>query len=167
MDNRSLVLEAPWYRQFWPWFLIVLPSCAVIACFFSLAIAMRNSDSPLRDSYSKQGFAIEPIATADREAKQQKLSAELSIAGSGAIELILRGQIAQRPATLALEFIHPLDTRHDRSIALNVDSAGHYRGQLPPTLDGRWSIELYQPGQPWRLRGTIDRQPQRDLQLAL
>jgi len=166
MDNRSPVIE-PWYRQFWPWFLMFLPGCAVVASFISLAIAMHHSDSPLRDSYSKQGFAIEPIAAADAEAKLRKLSAALTIAGDGAIDLALRGQLTQRSPTLTLEFIHPLDTQHDKTIALIIDSTGHYRGHLPAVLDGRWLIELREPGQHWRLRGSIDLQAQRELQLAL
>ncbi|HSB95342.1 MAG TPA: FixH family protein [Spongiibacteraceae bacterium] len=166
MDNRAPAIE-PWHRQFWPWFLILLPSCAVVASFISLAIAMHHSDSPLRDNYSKQGFAIEPIAGADADARLRKLSAALVIASDGAIDLVLRGQLTQRSTTLTLEFIHPLDTQHDKTIALIVDSTGHYRGQLPPALDGRWLIELREPGQHWRLRGSLDLQPHRELQLAL
>ena len=34
----------PWYRQFWPWFIIALPAAAVLASFFSLWLAISNPD---------------------------------------------------------------------------------------------------------------------------
>jgi hypothetical protein len=38
------VQELPWYRQFWPWFIIALPASAVIASFVSLWLAVSNPD---------------------------------------------------------------------------------------------------------------------------
>jgi len=32
----------PWYRQFWPWFIIALPASAVIASFITLWLAVSN-----------------------------------------------------------------------------------------------------------------------------
>ena len=34
----------PWYRQFWPWFIIALPTSAVIGSFISLWLAVSNPD---------------------------------------------------------------------------------------------------------------------------
>ena len=36
--------NVPWYRQFWPWFIIALPVSAVIASFISLWLAVSNPD---------------------------------------------------------------------------------------------------------------------------
>jgi hypothetical protein len=36
--------QRPWYRQFWPWFLIALPMIAVIGGIVTLIIAVRSSD---------------------------------------------------------------------------------------------------------------------------
>ncbi|HEY5774490.1 MAG TPA: FixH family protein [Xanthomonadales bacterium] len=36
--------DLPWYRQFWPWFIIALPTSAVIASFVSLWLAVSNPD---------------------------------------------------------------------------------------------------------------------------
>jgi len=36
--------ELPWYRQFWPWFIIALPTAAVIASFVSLWLAISHPD---------------------------------------------------------------------------------------------------------------------------
>jgi hypothetical protein len=34
----------PWYKQFWPWFIIALPASVVIASFVTLWIAISNPD---------------------------------------------------------------------------------------------------------------------------
>ena len=34
----------PWYRQFWPWFLIVLPASSVVFSFATLYVAIRHAD---------------------------------------------------------------------------------------------------------------------------
>lgn len=32
-----------WYKQFWPWFLIALPASVVIACMFTITLAVQNA----------------------------------------------------------------------------------------------------------------------------
>jgi hypothetical protein len=39
----------PWYRQFWPWFIIALPAAVVIASFFTLWLAISNPDHLVLD----------------------------------------------------------------------------------------------------------------------
>ena len=36
--------ELPWYRQFWPWFLIALPASAVAGSLLSVYLALRHPD---------------------------------------------------------------------------------------------------------------------------
>ncbi len=36
----AVTAEPPWYRQFWPWFIIALPASAVIAGFYTLYLAI-------------------------------------------------------------------------------------------------------------------------------
>jgi len=45
-QNRNLLPGegVPWYRQFWPWFIIALPASAVIAGFFTLWLAISHPD---------------------------------------------------------------------------------------------------------------------------
>jgi len=43
---------APWYRHFWPWFLIAMLSSAVIGSFVSLYFAVHTSDVVLEHADS-------------------------------------------------------------------------------------------------------------------
>ncbi len=36
--------DTPWYRQFWPWFIIALPAAAVIASFITFYLAVSRPD---------------------------------------------------------------------------------------------------------------------------
>ena len=55
-DNRAP--QTPWHKQFWPWFLIALPTAAVIASLITLNIAIRNADTPVQGDYEKHGLTV-------------------------------------------------------------------------------------------------------------
>ena len=46
MQNPQAVKNQnqPWYKQFWPWFIIALPASVVVASFFTLWLAISNPD---------------------------------------------------------------------------------------------------------------------------
>jgi hypothetical protein len=41
-DDPSLI---PWYRQFWPWFIIAIPSAAIIGGLVTLWLALTHPES--------------------------------------------------------------------------------------------------------------------------
>ena len=42
-------IEPPWYKQFWPWFIIALPAAAVIASLFTFYLAVSRPDHMVVD----------------------------------------------------------------------------------------------------------------------
>lgn len=42
---RTRTDRDPWYRQFWPWFLIALPATSVVFSFATLFIALQDADT--------------------------------------------------------------------------------------------------------------------------
>lgn len=38
----------PWYRNFWPWFIVVLLGVSVLGSLTTVAIAVRNADFDVR-----------------------------------------------------------------------------------------------------------------------
>lgn len=156
--NRDAV--TPWYRQFWPWFLIALPGSVVIASVGMLFVALANDDSRVRDDYYKEGLAINQTLATDQAAQRLALQAAIHIDNDGHLALQLRGDL-QPPAALQLQFIHPLDSQRDLTLPLDhidgssaIDGA-NYAGQLPAALDGRWYLELRDPvDASWRLRAS-------------
>jgi uncharacterized protein len=158
MPMHNAPIEPHAYRQFWPWFLFGLPGLVVIASFITLGIALRHSDSPVRDSYVKHGLAIERTQTRDHAAVQQHLRALLSVdAASGQIMVTLRGQLHTTPDLITMQFIHPFDAMRDFSSALRRDADGVYRSIAAQKFSGRWTVELAGPASDrWQLRSDIN-----------
>ena len=51
-------MQTPWYKQFWPWFLITVPVLTVIMSGFLIHFATSGEDSLVIDDYYKEGKAI-------------------------------------------------------------------------------------------------------------
>ncbi len=49
--SRQRHSSVPWYRQFWPWFLIALPASVVVAGVVTVFIAFNNADTLVNDNY--------------------------------------------------------------------------------------------------------------------
>lgn len=67
----------PWYKQFWPWFIISLPLSAVIGGIATLVLALQSPNSMVVDDYYKAGLAINETLARERAAAEQGLSALL------------------------------------------------------------------------------------------
>jgi hypothetical protein len=157
--------QLPWYRQFWPWFLIALPGSVVIAAFATLAIAITHDDEIVRDDYYKDGLAINQQLDREQLARTMNLSATLTWQpDSGEIRVILPLQINEQ--RLLLHWLHPLKRQLDRDIVLTRRDAEStlaqgalFGGQVDTSSGGRFYIQLENPatdsGHAWRVRGEI------------
>lgn len=148
--------STPWYRQGWPWFLILLPLSVVIACFVTLYLALSTDEALVRDDYYKEGLAINQRLEAEANARARGIEAQLRYdAATLAIEL----QIAAAPAPeLTLTIVHPTDDERDQAVVLQAAGNGLYRGKVGAALDGKRYILLEHEDGPqgaWRLRGTF------------
>ncbi|MDX1509370.1 MAG: FixH family protein [Woeseiaceae bacterium] len=149
----------PWYRQFWPWFLILLPASAVVASLYTVSLAYRTTDSFVTQSGDGMDVVTERHLAAERHAADLGVAAELVIdTNTGAINATLhsRGD-ADWPRTVELLFSHPTDVRRDQRITLTAAipaSTGQpvYAGHVVNVPDGRWYVVL-SSGDTWRLSG--------------
>jgi len=146
----------PWYRQFWPWFLIALPASSVVAGLTTLAIAIRNQDSLVRDDWYKDGKAINQSLARDNLATSLALTAALQLDDvTGEVLITVSGKDSfTPPASLTLVFSHPTQATLDQIIALSRRDGGRYQGVLQHELKGRHYVEL--GNMEWRLRSTRD-----------
>lgn len=155
-DLATATNVKPWYRQFWPWFLIALPATSVVAGLSTLTIAILNQDSLVRDDWYKDGKAINQSLARDDAAASLGMSAELQldrVTGEVSVTLATRkGNVA--PETLTLTLSHPTLATQDQSVVLTRRPDGHYQGVLAHGLQGRHYIEL--GNAEWRLRSSRD-----------
>jgi len=48
----------PWYKQFWPWFIISVPLSSVLVAVVQVYAALHSSSDLVKDDYYKEGLAI-------------------------------------------------------------------------------------------------------------
>jgi len=148
---------APWYTQFWPWFLIALPAAAVVASVVTLFIAVRNADSVVRPDYYAAGLNINKQLAVDRAAADRGITAGVRIDTAGPeIVVDVTGKDLGAPDVLLLTLSHPTHPDRDRSFRLTRAAAGEYRAPLDGMLRGHWYARLTPPSADWRLASRID-----------
>ena len=147
----------PWYRQGWPWFLILLPLSVVIACFVTLYLALSTDEALVRDDYYKEGLAINQRLEAESNARARGIEAQLRYdAATLAIELRLGGAAPAQELSLAI--VPPTDDERDPAVVLQSAGNGLDRGRVAAALDGKRYILLEHEDGPqgaWRVRGTF------------
>ncbi len=62
----------PWYKQFWPWFIIALPASVVVASFITLWIAISNPDQLVVDDDEYRRLNSELKAQAPVQEKKEE-----------------------------------------------------------------------------------------------
>lgn len=161
--ENTFINNKPWYQQFWPWFLILLPASVVVAGFSTLYIALKNPHSMVNDQYYREGLAINQSLEQDRRAAELGLSAKLSF-GDGYVDIVLAGRGDQLsdyssqdfPAQLILLMLHPGSQTLDQRLQLEHLKAGHYRIELSSTYQYSYYLRLMPKDKSWRLNGKIN-----------
>jgi hypothetical protein len=146
----------PWYRQFWPWFLIALPSSAVVASAFTVYLAVREAPVLVVDDYAKIGLATHRKMARDRLATDLGLRAELYVMeepGSIEIELTAADGVVQA-ASLRLSLLHPTLAGGDRFIELQPVGR-RFVARLEEFPAQRMYVQLEPPDRAWRLTGEL------------
>ena len=86
----------PWYKQFWPWVLIGLPTSVVIASITTYFLAVNGMDSVISKDYYQEGLEINKDLSRDRQAAALGLMADITIDG----ENVTMKLSAREPATI-------------------------------------------------------------------
>ena len=81
----------PWYRDRWPWLLILGPAIVVVAGIATLVIAVRSDDGLVADDYYKRGLAINQVLERVERAASLGLSANVVVASDGRAVVTLEG----------------------------------------------------------------------------
>ncbi|MCL1142558.1 FixH family protein [Shewanella gaetbuli] len=144
----------PWYKQFWPWFLILLPLCAVIASFNLLFTALNNSDSLVAEDYYKEGKAINMDLQKVNYAKQIGMQ-YLAVIDDNTVEITQHGGPAYT-AALNIHLYHRTIEEHDIELKVTADGSGVYRIPLTETMKGPWEIRIEGFDSQWRIQQRID-----------
>lgn len=146
--------DRPWYRQFWPWFIISIPATAVVASMFLIKTAVQTADGLVSDDYYKEGLAINQDLSKARFAQAMQLKAQLFLdQDTRELRAKLSGKLKDLPNQLRLQLIHPTIKGRDQDMNLLGIGDGTYTGRLPELDLASWRLSLAPENAEWKLSG--------------
>ncbi|QTP53995.1 FixH family protein [Billgrantia sulfidoxydans] len=150
----DMTSPTPWYKQFWPWFLLGLLFSAIGVSSTFAVLSVRSFDGMVQEDYYEHGRAINMVLAKQQRANELNLDAELRIDPLTS-DIIVQLDGDDRPERLHLRLIFPTQDDRDQDLTLEHVRDGRYLGQAPDNLRHRWYLQL-QPGTEspeWRLVG--------------
>jgi hypothetical protein len=155
----------PWYRQFWPWFLIALPTAMIVISVSLFGIALEKPFSMVNKDYYQEGLTINKNLDELKQAAILGLRAELALADDHRIHVKLISNAPLDVAAVQLQFDHPIDGAQDLDLVLIADTNASYlsrelsAAEMQKLLGGKhWYVYLHADSNKqveWMLQGEI------------
>lgn len=146
--------SGPWYRQPWPWLLMIPPVAAVVMGMVILRAATLEPDGLVVADYYREGRAINEVLERERFAARLGLGGEIRREGDTLV-LHLDGTPLP-PAPLTLRLLHPTRANKDAEVTLTRDGGEAWRGRIADLPAARWHVHLEPQDRTWRLRGRME-----------
>ncbi len=145
--------RTPWYKQVWPWLLMLPPAFSVAGGVTMIYLANSTPSALVVQDYARIEQITSERFDRDRRAGELGLMATLGFASAPArVEVRLDGPPSFRsPRTLTLFLSHTTDAAADRELEL-LRSGNAYTAPAD-SLSGRYRIELMPDDRTWRLAG--------------
>ncbi|USD66548.1 FixH family protein [Vibrio sp. SCSIO 43136] len=144
----------PWYKQFWPWFLIALPATVVVASFVTLGIFTKNSVSLVAEDYYKKGKGINIDLSRINVAKDLGLDAKIRSQDNNAFVSFDKGSLEHFPA-LIVTFTHRTLADRDFQQVVTANASGRYTILLDAPISGPWFVEIEPHNKEWLIQGKV------------
>ena len=146
----------PWYKQFWPWVLITIPSVAVVAGIATLVIALHDPDGLVVSDYYREGLAINQNLARQRAAEALGLSAAFAFDPASGIASVRFSRDDQAQREVNIRLVHPTRAHKDLNGQLLKDMTGKLSGLIGRPGTGRWQVVIEPADGQWRLIGHIE-----------
>lgn len=144
----------PWYKQKWPFLVMLPPAAAVVAGIATVIIAASGTDSLVVDDFQKVGLVANRVTERDRAAAAMNIAASVAVdRQTGNITVRLDSETMPDELTLSLH--HPTRRDMDRSTTLQRDATSLYRGNIGALDAHRWYLQLVSGDGDWRLTDTL------------
>jgi len=157
MLQQEIAHPVPWYRQFWPWYVIGLLLFGVAGTSVLIVSAVEHPDPLVVDNYYKEGLAIN--RTLDRQRRAANLGIVANVrydAGSATLKIRLQAKQEIRAGSLSLRFVHATLARRDYQVILQRTSADDYQARLPVLRAGNYDLLLEPDSRDWRVDAHLE-----------
>ena len=145
----------PWYKQFWPWFLIILPLTVVVGTIVTVVVFANNSVSLVAEDYYKKGKGINIDISKMNVARDLGLNATVSSDDNTVVIAFNKGELPHFPA-LTATFTHRTLPDRDFTKLLTADAKGNYRLTPEDSIQGPWFVELEPHNKEWMIQGRVE-----------
>lgn len=146
----------PWYRQFWPWFLISLPLSVVVASMYTIMLAVKSNDGLVSDDYYKEGLGIHKDADSSARAVALGIDGRFEYdSDTGAVLLQLARELPGKRDILTLSITHPTLPDQDQTAQLTPLDGSRFSGRIESLGPANWNLEVRPPDESWRIRGRL------------
>lgn len=153
MKQQNSITMAPWYRQFWPWFLIALPATAVVGGLMTVWIAFQQDTGLVNDNYYRQGLDINDELQKQYAARTANINARLQFLDEGGKVLLYLRSDTPLPEQLQLLLSAPTDPAGDKVLNLRAKGPGLYQAALKYLPHGNYYLRLSPPDGSWIIKG--------------
>jgi hypothetical protein len=143
----------PWYKQRWPWLLMIGPVLVIIAGVITAWLAIVSNDGLVTDDYYKQGLAVNQTLQRDHQAGTLGIQADVMRAGQNMRLFIRANEGVAVPQMLELKLAHPTRAGQDQTVSMKAEGQGFYSGKLAGEVAGRWLVSIEDSAGQWRLHG--------------
>lgn len=143
-----------WYKQFWPWFLIVVPLTSMVLSFTMMNFAFNSEDSMVIDDYYKEGRGINLKIQKLHQAKILNIATKIQVM-SDYVEVIFVSGAPDNGEALILDFFHSTQKFKDFSVTLLRDANGTYRAPLTGDVSGKWQLSLHPINENWKIQKVV------------
>jgi uncharacterized protein len=145
----------PWYRQRWPWLLMLGPAIVVVAGIHTAWLAFSQQDALVAGDYYKQGMAINQDLRRDRVAASRKMEADLRYdAISGKLVGTMRSMGQPYKGNIRISLFHSTLPDKDVRLQVPVDAQGRFAVALPLLDRARWQVQIEGERLDWRLNAA-------------
>ncbi len=141
-----------WFKQFWPWFLIILPLIAVVGGITTVIIATNNKPEMVVDDYYAKGKAINRDLTLLKNAQKLNIKALVTQTNN---ELIISLNGVKDNSSINLSLFHSTLANRDISLLLTADGNGDFHFDADTDLTGKWQLRIEPFDKSWRLQKTV------------
>jgi len=144
----------PWYKEPWPWLLMIAPAASVVMGGIFWVLAVRTEDGLVADDYYQQGLAVNQVLDREARAATLDLRGVLSFNPERTRARLALQPVPPPSSPVTLRLVHPTRAGEDQLIRLIASSSGTLEGKMRPPASGRWHVVLEDEAGTWRLAGT-------------
>jgi len=145
-------VKKSWFKQFWPWFLIILPMAAVVAGISTVVIATHNKPEMVVDDYYKTGKAINADLSLLKKAQALGITAVVTQQEEG---LVIKLNGMSNKASVRFSLYHSTQSNRDIALMLTSDAQGNYYYKTDASLTGKWTMRIEPFDKQWRLQKNV------------